>query len=76
MNINEALAQELHKPINKNSKEEKSMRGLKIAFCAADLAEMESLSSKNFGVKYLLCVIDVFAKQAWVKPLVDEKAKA
>ena len=52
------------------------MRGLKIIFFAADLNEMESLSSKNFGVKYLLCVIDVFAKQAWVKPLVDEKAKA
>ena len=76
MNINEVLAQVLHKPVIKSSNKEKSMRGLKIIFFAADLAEMESLSSKNFGVKYLLCVIDVFAKQAWVKPLVDEKAKA
>ena len=30
---------------------------------------MESLSSKNKNVKYLLCVIDVFTKYAWFKPL-------
>ena len=30
---------------------------------------MESLSSNNKNVKYLLCVIDVFTKYAWVKPL-------
>ena len=42
---------------------------------AADLAEMGSLSSKNKNVKYLLCVIDVFTKYAWVKPLKDKKGK-
>ena len=36
---------------------------------------MESLSSKNKEVKYLLCVIDVFTKYAWVKPLKDKKDK-
>ena len=36
---------------------------------------MESLSSKNKSVKYLLCVIDVFTKYAWVKPLKDKKGK-
>ena len=35
---------------------------------AANLAEMESLSSKNKNVKYLLSVIDVFAKCIWDKP--------
>ena len=40
---------------------------------AVDLAEMGSLSSKNWGVKYLLCVIDVFTKYARVKPLEDQK---
>ena len=34
---------------------------------------MESLSSKNRNVKYLLCMIDVFTKYASVKPLVDRK---
>ena len=42
---------------------------------AADLAEMESLSSTNKNVKYLLCVIDVFTKDAWVKSLKDKKCK-
>ena len=35
---------------------------------AANLAEMESLSSKNKNVTYLLSVIDVFAKYIWDKP--------
>ena len=29
----------------------------------------------TLGVKYLLCVIDVFAKYVWVKLLIDERAK-
>ena len=36
---------------------------------------MESLSFKNKNVKYLLCVIDVFTKYAWVKPLKDKRGK-
>ena len=36
---------------------------------------MESSSSKNKHVKYLLCVIDVFTKYkyAWFKPLKNRK---
>ena len=41
---------------------------------AADLAEMESLSSMNKNVKYL-CVIDVFTKDAWVKSLKIKNVK-
>ena len=33
------------------------------------------MSSKYQGVKYLLCVTDIFKKHAWVKPLKDRKAK-
>ena len=42
---------------------------------AAGLAEMGSLFSKNQNVKYLLCAIDVYTKNAWVKPLKDQKGK-
>ena len=42
---------------------------------AADLAEVGSLSSNSVKIKYLLCVIDVFTKYAWVKPLKDKKGK-
>ena len=36
---------------------------------------MGLLFSKNWGVKYVLCVIDVFTKYAWVKSLKDKKCK-
>ena len=36
---------------------------------------MESLSSKNKNVKYLLCVIDFFTKYAGVKPSKDKTGK-
>ena len=42
----------------------------------ADLAVMGSSFSKNQSVKYLFCLIDVFTKSAWVKPLKDGTAKA
>ena len=38
-----------------------------------DLANVQSLSKYNKGVKYLLCAIDLFRKYAWVIPLKDEK---
>ena len=34
---------------------------------------MQSLSRKNKGIKYLLCVIDLFSKYAFVVPLKDKK---
>ena len=48
---------------------------LKDNIWAADLAEMESWSSKNKNGKYLLCVIDVFTKYAKIKPLKHKKGK-
>ena len=36
---------------------------------------MGSLSSNNRNVKYLLCLIRVFSKYAWVKPLRDKNGK-
>ena len=40
---------------------------------AADLSKMISSSFSSRGVKYLLCMIDVFTKYAWGKPLNDKK---
>ena len=34
---------------------------------------MQSLSRKNKGFKYLLCVIDLYSKYAFVIPLKDKK---
>ena len=38
-----------------------------------DLADMQSLSKYNKGVKYLFCAIDLLSKYAWVIPLKDKK---
>ena len=34
---------------------------------------MQSLSKYNKGIRFLLCVIDIFSKYAWVVPLKDKK---
>ena len=75
MSVSEQLAEELHKPVIKKFKRRKVYARFKDNIWAADLAEMESLSSKNKNVKYLLCVIDVFTKYAWVKKVKDKKGK-
>ena len=39
----------------------------------ADLADMQLLSRYNKGIRFLLCVTDIFSKYAWVVPLKDKK---
>ena len=39
----------------------------------ADLADLQSISKDNDGVKYLLTVIDVFSKKAFVEPIKSKK---
>ena len=34
---------------------------------------MQLISKYNKGIRYLLCVIDLFNKYAWVVPLEDKK---
>ena len=74
VSVNEQLADELHQPVIKIFKRRKVYAKFKDIW-AADLAEMESFSSKNKNVKYLLCVTDVFTKYTCAKPLKDKKVK-
>ena len=39
-----------------------------------DLADMQLISKFNRGFRFLLCVINIFSKYAWVVPLKDEKS--
>ena len=71
--VDEELAQELHQLVIKNFKMKRIFSRFKENIWAADSAEMESLSSENRSVKYILCVIDVFTKYAWVKPLKNKE---
>ena len=38
-----------------------------------DLTGMQIISKYNKGIRYLLCVIDIFSKYAWVVILKDKK---
>ena len=39
----------------------------------ADLPDMQLISKSNREIKFLLCVIDIISKYAWVFPLKDKK---
>ena len=67
------LADELHKPIIKKFDKRKVYSQFKDNIWGVDLANMQSLSRKNKGIKYLLCVIDLYSKYAFVIPLKDKK---
>ena len=62
------LADELHKPIIRKFKKRKVYSQFKDNIWGVDLADMQSLSRKNKGIKYLLCAIDLFSKYAFVIP--------
>ena len=70
---NEQLADELHKPIITKFKKRKVYSAFKDNFWGVDLADMQLLSKYNKGIRFLLCVIDIFSKYAWVVPLKDKK---
>ena len=67
------LADELHKPIIKKIEKRKVYSQFKDNIWEVDLADMQSLSRKNKVIKYLLCVIDLYSKYAFVIPLKDKK---
>ena len=67
------LADELHKPIIRKFNKRKVYSQFKDNIWGVDLADMQSLSRKNKGIKYLLCAIDLFSKYAFVIPLKDKK---
>ena len=67
------LADERHKPIIRKFNKRKVYWQFKDNIWGEDLADMQSLSRKNKGIKYLLCTIDLHSKYAFVIPLKDEK---
>ena len=70
---NKKLVEELHKPVTR----EFNKRKLQLPFIdniwGADLGDMQLKSKFNRGFRFLLCVIDIYNKYAWVIPLKDEK---
>ena len=71
--VNLELAEELHKPIIKIFKRRKVYYSFKDNIWGVDLADMQLISKYNKGIRYLLCVIDLFSRYAWVIPLKNKK---
>ena len=67
------LADELHKHVIKKFNKRKVYSQFKDNIWRVDLADMQSLSKKNKGIKYLLCATNLFSKYAFVVPLKDKK---
>ena len=70
---NEKLAEELDKPIIKFFLKRTVCSRFKDNIWGADLADIQLIGKFNKGFRFLLCVIDVFSKYAWVIPLKDKK---
>ena len=62
------LADELHKPIIRKFNKRKVHSSFKDNIWDVELADMQLLSKFNKGFRFLLCVIDIFSKYAWVVP--------
>ena len=67
------LADEHHKPIIRKFNKRKVYSQFKDNIWGVDLADMQSLTRKNKGIKYLLCAIDLYSKYVFVIPLKDKK---
>lgn len=69
------LVNELHKQARKNyPRRHVNVKGIDDLW-QADLVDMQAYASENKNFKYLLTVIDVFSKKAYVKPILNKSAK-
>ena len=70
---NYQLANDLHRQIIRNFKRQKVYSSFRDNIWGVDLADIQSVSKCNKGIKYLLCAIDLFSKYVWVVPLKDKR---
>ena len=70
---NEQLAEGSHKPIIRKFIKRKVYSVFKDNIWSADLADIQLINKLNEGFRFLLYVIDIFSKYAWVVPVKDKK---
>ena len=63
------LVEELHKPIIRNFNKRNVQSSLRDNIWGADRSDMQLISKLSKGFTFLLCVIDINSKCAWVIPL-------
>ena len=71
---NKKLADALHRPIIRKFKKRKVYSAFQNNTLSADLADMQLISKFNKGFRFLLCVVGIYSKYAWVVPLKDKKS--
>ena len=70
---NKQLAEELQKPVIRKFNKRKIHSPFIDNIWGADLAHKQLISKFNKGLRFLLCIIDICSKYAWVIPLKDKK---
>ena len=70
---NQELAEELHEPVIRKFEKRKVHSYFIDNIWRADFADIQLISNFNKGIRFLLCVIDIFSKYAWVIRLKDKK---
>ena len=58
---NQPLANELQKPVIKKVKRRKGYASFKDNIWGADIVDVQLISKYNKGIRFLLCVIDIFS---------------
>ena len=71
---NQDLAEELYKPIIRKWEKNESKLTFYRQYWVANPADMQLISKFNKGFRFLLCVIDIYSKYAWVIPLKDKQS--
>ena len=72
--LREDLAYTLHKPRRRQGFPTLPVKVIsKDDQWAADLIETQNIAKEKQGIRYLLTVIDILSKYAWVQPLKDKK---
>ena len=61
------------KQLLENLKKRKVYSSFRDNIWGVDLADMQLISKSNKGLRFLLCIIDIYSKYAWVIPLKDKK---
>ena len=67
------LVEEFHKPVITKFNKRKVQPPFIDNIWGADIDNMQLISKFNKGIRFLLCVIDISSKYAWVIPLKDKK---
>ena len=70
---NKELAKELHKPVIRKFNKRKVHSPFIDNICGADVTDMQLISKFNKRFRFLLCIINIYSKYAWVIPLKDKK---